>query len=236
MDTGAAPGLYHCVNAGMGTWYEVAVEAARLLGVTPRLVPVTMAQVQMKASRPRFCALSNRKLDAAGFRMPTWSDALRRWLDARAVARQTRTGTRSASARTRSVRTVTAVRLARHWPPSGIFADRIDVEGRDQPVVASFRGTWPLVGGVRPLPHQQRCWRPLSVMESYGGHSVGVRLKECLWANRMPADGATVVVAAGAALGAAAIRGRPPLRASQTEHASADGGPLWSHKCTPPRV
>ena len=85
VETGAAPGLYHCVNAGMGTWYEVAAEAARLLGVTPRLVPVTMAQLQMKASRPRFCALSNRKLDATGFRMPTWSDALKRWLDARAV-------------------------------------------------------------------------------------------------------------------------------------------------------
>jgi dTDP-4-dehydrorhamnose reductase len=85
VNTGAAPGLYHCVNTGQGTWYEVAAEAARLLGVTPRLVPVTMSQLQLKASRPRFCALSNRKLDAAGFRMPTWSDALRRWLDARAV-------------------------------------------------------------------------------------------------------------------------------------------------------
>ena len=85
VETGAAAGLYHCVNAGMGTWYEVAAEAARLLGVTPRLVPVTMAEVQMKASRPRFCALSNRKLEATGFRMPTWSDALRRWLEARAV-------------------------------------------------------------------------------------------------------------------------------------------------------
>ena len=85
VETGAAPGLYHCVNSGMGTWYEVAVEAARLLGVTPRLVPVTMGQVQMQANRPRFCALSNRKLDASGFRMPPWSDALRRWLEGRAV-------------------------------------------------------------------------------------------------------------------------------------------------------
>jgi len=85
VETGAAPGLYHCVNAGRGTWYEVAAEAARLLGVTPQLVPVTMADVQMHASRPRFCALSNRKLDATGFRMPTWTDALRRWLEARAV-------------------------------------------------------------------------------------------------------------------------------------------------------
>ena len=85
IDTDAAPGTYHCVNAGHASWYDVAVEAARLLGVTPRLVPVTTDQVRMKANRPRFCALSPRKLGEAGFQMPTWSNALQRWLDARAV-------------------------------------------------------------------------------------------------------------------------------------------------------
>jgi dTDP-4-dehydrorhamnose reductase len=81
----APPGLYHCVNAGHGTWYEVAREAAGILGVTPRLVPVTMDQVPLKAARPRFCALSPGRLAAAGFRMPQWTDALRRWLAARGV-------------------------------------------------------------------------------------------------------------------------------------------------------
>jgi dTDP-4-dehydrorhamnose reductase len=81
----AAPGLYHCVNAGQATWYEVATEAARFLGVTPRLVPMTMEQVKLKASRPRFCALSPQKLATAGFSMPTWNNALQRWLESRAV-------------------------------------------------------------------------------------------------------------------------------------------------------
>lgn len=80
LDSGAAPGLYHCVNSGHASWHDVAVEAARLLGVTPRLVPMTMDQVRMAAARPRFCALANAKLAAAGFAMPTWQDALRRWL------------------------------------------------------------------------------------------------------------------------------------------------------------
>jgi dTDP-4-dehydrorhamnose reductase len=80
VDSGAAPGLYHCVNSGYATWYEVAEEAARVLGVTPRLQPVTLDEVRLKARRPRFCALSNRKLAAAGFPMPTWRDALGRWL------------------------------------------------------------------------------------------------------------------------------------------------------------
>ena len=49
VDAGAAPGLYHCVNSGHATWHEVAVEAARLLGVRPRLQPVTMEQMALKA-------------------------------------------------------------------------------------------------------------------------------------------------------------------------------------------
>jgi dTDP-4-dehydrorhamnose reductase len=78
--SGAAPGLYHCVNSGYGTWHDVAAEAARLMGVTPRLMPITMGDVALRAARPRFCALDNGKLAAAGFRMPAWQDAVRRWL------------------------------------------------------------------------------------------------------------------------------------------------------------
>lgn len=81
----APPGLYHCVNAGQATWYEVADTAARLLGVAPRLVPVSVKDVQLRARRPQFCALSPKKLAAAGFVMPAWEDALKRWLDLRAI-------------------------------------------------------------------------------------------------------------------------------------------------------
>jgi dTDP-4-dehydrorhamnose reductase len=77
----AAPGIYHCVNAGHATWYDVAREVAAIIGTAqPTLVPVTVDQVKLKAQRPRFCALSTAKLTATGFTMPTWQDALRRWL------------------------------------------------------------------------------------------------------------------------------------------------------------
>ena len=79
----APPGLYHCVNSGHASWADVAREVATILGVAPRLVPVTMEQVTMKAARPRFCALSPARLAAVGFPMPPWTDALRRWLAAR---------------------------------------------------------------------------------------------------------------------------------------------------------
>lgn len=76
-------GLYHCANAGHATWYEVAREAARLLGVEPRFMTVSVDDVQMRAERPRFCALDPGKLAATGFTMPPWQDALRRWLSVR---------------------------------------------------------------------------------------------------------------------------------------------------------
>ena len=77
----SAPGVYHCVNSGFATWHEVGMEAARLLGVEPRFQVVAVADVTLPAARPQYCALSNAKLNAAlGDAMPTWQDALRRYL------------------------------------------------------------------------------------------------------------------------------------------------------------
>ena len=78
----AEPGLYHCVNSGDATWEQVAIECARLLGVDPVLQRTTTDKVVLKAARPTYCALSGRKLAAAGFPMPPWQDALGRWLQA----------------------------------------------------------------------------------------------------------------------------------------------------------
>ena len=85
LESGAADGLYHCVNSGSATWEQVAREVARRLEIEPILQPMTMDQVPMKASRPRFCALSTDKIAAAGFPMPTWQDAVARWLASRDV-------------------------------------------------------------------------------------------------------------------------------------------------------
>jgi dTDP-4-dehydrorhamnose reductase len=78
--SGAAAGLYHCVNTGACSWLEIAAEAGRLLGREPRLVPITLESVALRASRPKFCALDNAKLRELGIAMPTWQDALARHL------------------------------------------------------------------------------------------------------------------------------------------------------------
>lgn len=77
-------GLYHCVNGGSATWLEVGRAIARVGGYDARLlVPVRVADVTMRAPRPQYCALSNGKLAAAGIPMPSWEDALARYLRAR---------------------------------------------------------------------------------------------------------------------------------------------------------
>ncbi len=78
-----APGVYHCVNSGHATWYDIAAEVARQMNVAATLEPITLKDVQLRAARPRFCALSNDKLRSIGIAMPTWQDALTRALKAR---------------------------------------------------------------------------------------------------------------------------------------------------------
>lgn len=82
LESDAPAGLYHCVNTGLTTWFELAQEIGRILEVEPDLVPVKVAEVPMKARRPQYAALSNAKLARAGFAMPGWQDALRRYLSA----------------------------------------------------------------------------------------------------------------------------------------------------------
>ena len=77
---GAPPGIYHCVNSGPTTWAEIAAETARLLELPLRMVPITLDSVALRARRPKFSALSNGKLAAAGIAMPPWQDALKRHL------------------------------------------------------------------------------------------------------------------------------------------------------------
>jgi dTDP-4-dehydrorhamnose reductase len=80
-------GLYHCVNSGGTTWSGVARELARLAGrPDARINDVQMADVPLRAPRPRFAALSNAKLAAVGVAMPSWQDALARYVTERAPA------------------------------------------------------------------------------------------------------------------------------------------------------
>ena len=83
LEMAAPAGVYHCVNTGACSWMDVAREAGRLLGLTPRLRPITLESAALRAPRPKFCALDNSRLARLGIVMPTWQDALARHITAR---------------------------------------------------------------------------------------------------------------------------------------------------------
>jgi len=86
--SGTASGLYHCVNAGACSWRDIAGEIARLLGKPAVLRPITLETVSLRARRPKYSALSCSRLRAAGIDMPTWQDALQRYVREEVVSRQ----------------------------------------------------------------------------------------------------------------------------------------------------
>ena len=80
LESRAPAGLYHCVNSGLGTWAEIAGEIAAVLDRPLRMRPMTLDTATLRARRPRYSALSNAKLQAAGVTMPDWRVALREFL------------------------------------------------------------------------------------------------------------------------------------------------------------
>ena len=74
-------GVYHCVNSGWTTWSALARELAAITGASEAsIVDVSVRDVNLRAARPRFAALANDKLRAAGVEMPSWQSALRRYV------------------------------------------------------------------------------------------------------------------------------------------------------------
>jgi dTDP-4-dehydrorhamnose reductase len=78
VESRAPSGIYHCVNTGHGTWYDVAHYMTRELGVAASLQAASVLDRPQTARRPRFCALSTAKLTTQGIAMPHWQDAIRR--------------------------------------------------------------------------------------------------------------------------------------------------------------
>lgn len=74
-------GIYHATNEGICTWYEFACEIFKQAGLNVQVDPVTADQYPAKAKRPSNSRMSKDKLTENGFeRLPTWQDALSRYL------------------------------------------------------------------------------------------------------------------------------------------------------------
>lgn len=74
-------GTYHATNENYCSWAQFASEIMRLKNKNVKINPVTTAEYGAKALRPLNSRLSKKSLDDAGFnRLPTWQDALKRYL------------------------------------------------------------------------------------------------------------------------------------------------------------
>ncbi len=80
-------GRYHATNEGLCSWYEFACEIFRQAAeknpryASVKVTPVTSDAFPAKAKRPSNSRMSKDKLTAVGFeRLPTWQDALARYL------------------------------------------------------------------------------------------------------------------------------------------------------------
>jgi len=83
-------GLYHAVNHGVGSRYDVAVEIARILQVGTRIVRTSSDAFVLPAPRPRSEFARNYKLELLGMdQLQHWRDALRDYLVSWAVPSKT---------------------------------------------------------------------------------------------------------------------------------------------------
>lgn len=73
-------GIYHTTNLGFTTWYEFTKKIYELAGISCRVNPVTSEEFASAAKRPANSMLSKEKILEAGITVPSWEDALERYL------------------------------------------------------------------------------------------------------------------------------------------------------------
>lgn len=75
-----ASGIVHTTNTGDCSWYEFALEVVKGAGLATKVRPVSSQQMARPAPRPAYSVLSPKSLQKYGIAMPTWQDALDRYL------------------------------------------------------------------------------------------------------------------------------------------------------------
>lgn len=75
-------GIYHTTNLGFTTWYDFTKKIYEIAGISCKVNPVTSEQFASAAKRPANSMLSKEKILEAGITVPSWEDALERYLKA----------------------------------------------------------------------------------------------------------------------------------------------------------
>ena len=75
-----ASGIVHVTNAGECTWFEFASAIVQQAGLRTTVRPVSSQQMARPAPRPAYSVLSPESVRRLRIEMPTWGDALQRYL------------------------------------------------------------------------------------------------------------------------------------------------------------
>ena len=73
-------GIVHATNHGNCSWFEFARDIVAAAGLTTVVHPTTSEHFVRPAQRPKYSVLSSKSLEKHGIELPSWQDALRRYL------------------------------------------------------------------------------------------------------------------------------------------------------------
>jgi dTDP-4-dehydrorhamnose reductase len=76
----AKPGLYHLVNEGQCSWYELTKAIVEILNLPAKVVPVDRGGVTGNMRRPLYSVLGNTRARALGITLRPWREALAHYL------------------------------------------------------------------------------------------------------------------------------------------------------------
>jgi dTDP-4-dehydrorhamnose reductase len=75
-----ASGIVHVTNSGDCTWFEFAQQIVQRAGLSTKVRPVSSEKMARPAPRPAYSVLSSTSLRHLEIQMPSWQDALDRYL------------------------------------------------------------------------------------------------------------------------------------------------------------
>jgi dTDP-4-dehydrorhamnose reductase len=81
-----ALGVLHLTNDGECSWFEFAKGAFDLAGVDVKMEPIDSAQLQQRARRPPYSALTSTRLESVGVKpLRSWNEALNDYLRTKGI-------------------------------------------------------------------------------------------------------------------------------------------------------